>query len=354
MKFASYSPLVLLSSLLVSSCTVKLTTPFDQSPVPAAPDYSNPDHWAALPTKTDPADELPSGAVAASLIERGKLADRQKDAEVDVFFVHPTIYTYQPKVPNKWNGDVEDFTLNARTDSSTIRHQASIFNGVGKVYAPRYRQGHYYGYLTPDKDDADQAFAIAYADVKKAFFYFLKNYSAGRPFVIASHSQGTQHMAKLLKEVVDGSSYQDQLIAAYLIGMPVPAEGYFENILPCTSANQTGCWIGWNVRGRNFYQRNHKATQRYALAVNPITFDDNQPKADYDLQLGTVNGDYELLVSGKVNAEVHEGMIWIDTPKIPGAGLILNKNWHRADYNLYWLDVRRNAQLRVQEYLRSH
>ena len=42
--------------------------------------------------------------------------------------------------------------------------------------------------------------------MKQAFQYFLENFSKGRPFIIASHSQGTHHAIRLLKEEIDGSS----------------------------------------------------------------------------------------------------------------------------------------------------
>jgi len=53
-------------------------TNFEDAVPPSAPDYSNPDHWAALPEREDMADVSPGYL---------KYGYRQKDAKVDVFFV---------------------------------------------------------------------------------------------------------------------------------------------------------------------------------------------------------------------------------------------------------------------------
>ena len=53
-------------------------------------------------------------------------------------------------------------------------------------------------------------------DVKAAFQYYLEHYNNGRPIIIASHSQGTTHAKRLLKEFFDGTALQHQLVAAYL------------------------------------------------------------------------------------------------------------------------------------------
>ena len=42
------------------------------------------------------------------------------------------------------------------------------------------------------------------------------------PFIIASHSQGSTHAIRLLKEFVDSTTLQQQLVAAYIIGMQIP------------------------------------------------------------------------------------------------------------------------------------
>src|SRR5580765_8183123 len=91
--------------ILLASCASKryiLQSPFDESQVPPSPDYSNENSWASLPDKKDPADSVPVKS----------FHDNQATADIDVFFIHPTIYTYKPTTKYKWNGDVNDEHLN--------------------------------------------------------------------------------------------------------------------------------------------------------------------------------------------------------------------------------------------------
>lgn len=83
--------------------------------------------------------------------------------------MHPTTYL-DPAMPNGWSASLKDIAINIQTDYTTILNQASIFNEVGMVYAPRYRQAHIKSYYPVNKIDtinALAAFELAYQDVKK-------------------------------------------------------------------------------------------------------------------------------------------------------------------------------------------
>jgi len=178
-------------------------------------DYSQLENWAAHPNKRDNADKIPRAEHLAST-----------SLKADVFFIHPTIYNNKGS-DLSWNPKIDDEELNERVDNSTILFQASAFNAAGRVFAPRYRQAHLVSYSTNDKKSAEAAFKLAYNDVKKAFEYYLEYYNQGRPIIIASHSQGTTHAGPLLREFFDGRALKNRLVAAYLIGMPVPKNYIF-------------------------------------------------------------------------------------------------------------------------------
>src|SRR5512139_1181819 len=93
---------------------------------------------------------------------------------------------------------------------------------IARIYAPRFREAHISNYFTKDTIAALKAFDLAFQDVKKAFEYYLNNYNHGRPIIIASHSQGTTHALRLLKEYFEDKPLYNQLVAAYLVGMPIP------------------------------------------------------------------------------------------------------------------------------------
>jgi hypothetical protein len=335
--------LLFLHSLGYAQKTATINEKFSFESSPTPPDYSQEKHWAALPQKQDNADKLPKNKI--------NLIDNQANAPADVFFIHPTIFTYEPKGKNKWNGDVNDAELNQQVDETTILMQASTFNAVGKIYAPRYRQAHIYSYFTLDKESAKQAFELAYQDVKSAFEYYLQNYNQGRPIIIAAHSQGTQHGKQLLKDFFDGKALQKQLVVAYLVGMVTPAN-FFNQILPGTSAQQTGCFVNWRTFKKDYIPPQHfELGYDKCLSVNPLTWDTTSVWIDRKLHKGIVNQNFELSKPAIVGAKNHAGMLWIGKIHIPGSIFLATKNWHRADYNMFWLNIRENAKLRLEAFL---
>lgn len=340
---------LLFSLFMLQSCVTlrkepaQLTSRFNQVPAPPIPDYSKESHWAALPSKKDLADSLPDA----------KLKDEQATAQADVFFVYPTIYLNKPTTPYEWNADVNDAKMNSEIDNSTILNQASIFNGSGRVYSPRYRQAHIHAYWTPNREDAKQAFDLAYEDVKAAFDFYLKNYNAGRPFIIASHSQGTQHATRLVQEFIDGKPLQQQLVAAYLVGMPTLATD-FKVLKPCDSPDQIGCYTTWCTYAKDYFPPTYNEKLKYAVCTNPLTWKLDETYVPKEVHKGGVLQGFKPSNAQAVDAQVNAGLLWINKPYIKGRMFLKVKNWHAADYNLFYMDVRENAKTRVNSFLENY
>ncbi len=332
-----------------SSCKVATSTKyypteaFSKKNVPAIPNYQDMENWAAHPEKVDPADLIPNDAPKGTV-------NNQAHAKVDVFFVYPTIYDGTKKYHTTWNADVKDAALNERIDESTIQHQSSVFNGVGRIYAPRYRQAHLNVYYeTASSKDSAQALDLAYEDVKAAFLYYLRNYNEGRPIVIAAHSQGTMHAGRLLSEFFEGQKLQEQLVAAYLVGMPIPKTLY-TTIALCDTPKQIGCYCTWNAYARDHYPKYWDRGLKYAAVTNPVNWLSDETYASYEENKGGVSRkfDYKPNLS---DAQIKDGMVWINTPKIAGAGLLRIKRWHVAEYNLFYFNIRENVADRVAAFL---
>ncbi len=329
--------------LIVLSCTSGLfscaTRPKNDYPAnraPKAPDYSLSDSWAALPDRKDMADSLASP----------DWRDVQADSEVDVFFIHPTTYTNKRGF-NQWNGPVNDPRLNKRTDETTILYQASIFNGVGRVFAPRYRQAHLFAYFTKkDTAAARQAFEIAYQDVRSAFEYYLEHYNKGRPIILASHSQGTTHGIRLVKELFDGMALQKQLVAAYLVGIPVLRDN-FKEIPLCQSPEQTGCFCTWRTFKEDFEPKNRPMSPEIAV-TNPLSWRTDSDLIPKSANRGGVLRYFNQILPEASNAQIYNGILWASKPKFPGSIFFTRRNYHIADFNLYYVNVRENAQLRAK------
>ncbi len=302
---------------------------------PAAPDYARLEYWAAHPDKADEADRVPDPS----------LRDRQAEAAVDVFFVHPTTYSGRAR---SWNADPDDAKLNRETDETTIRHQASIFNGAGRVFAPRYRQAHLRAFYTKDKRTAARALDLAYEDVRRAFQYYLDHYNEGRPIIIAAHSQGTRHAVRLLKEFFDGKPLGDRLVAAYLVGWPV-RKAQYATIPPCATPDQTGCFVSWRSFRHGYVPKRYVHGDSIAC-INPLLWTPDETPAPARLNEGTVLRGFDRLWPGIADAQVHDGLLWVHKPRFPGSALLLTPNYHIADYNLFYVNVRKNAMLRAAHF----
>ena len=306
----------------------------------SGPDYNNLNYWAASPFKYDPSDNSPK-----------EFAATKKDSLADVFFVYPTSYT-NSKMPDGWNADINDQAVNAKTDNNSILYQASVFNKYCRVFAPRYRQANLNAFFTNDKEKASAAFDTAYTDVKKAFEYYLENYNDGRPIIIASHSQGTLHAARLLKEFFEGKPLKNQLVCAYLIGLPV-FTNYFSELKPCADSTATGCFISWRTFQEGYVAPIVEKETQKAYVINPLTWTMDTTLAPSDLNKGAVLRNFNKVIPGLVHAQIHKNVLWVNKPRFLGSALLKIKNYHIADYNLFYENIRENVGTRIRAFIKK-
>lgn len=305
------------------------------------PDYSSLNYWASHPWKIDPADNIPSS-----------IQNKKQDSLSDVFFIYPTTYT-ELKMSMGWNAEIDNEILNKKTDNSTILYQASVFNEHCRIFAPRYRQANLKAFYTPDKNAAGKAFDLAYEDVKKAFEYYLENYNSGRPIIIASHSQGTLHAARLLKEFFENKKLEKQLVCAFIIGLPV-FTNYFKELQPCMDSLQTGCFITWRTFKEGYVPVFVQKEKEIAYVTNPLTWKLDENFASSKLNRGGILRNFNKVIRGVVHAQAHGSILWVNKPKFFGNIFLTTKNYHIADYNLFYMNIRDNVNTRIQSYLRKN
>ena len=328
----------------------------DSPSVPDYPDYRQARYWAALPEKADAADVLFEGA-----------EDKQAAAFVDVFYVHPTTYFSRAS----WNAPLDDAVLNKRSDETAIRNQASVFNSVGRVFAPRYRQATLWSFM--DKGaSGDQALELAYQDVAAAFRQFLAERNQNRPIILAGHSQGAYHAYRLLVEFVANKPLGKRLVAAYLIGIPLPAD-VFTRTLPglslCQTPEQTGCVVNYNTitagadtarfrrRVPIWYPEGYESTATKTLScVNPISFRTDGAKAPAAQHKGAARfvDDEKITKPDRqlLWAQCQDGLLVIPRPPRRKYRLLLSRrgDYHMVDVSLFYLDLRDNAEKRAQAF----
>ncbi len=339
--------------VLLSSCSKKilLTQGISEDRRKASIDYSNIDNWAAHPFKNDPADSVP----------KPLRSNYKHDTLADVFFIHPTTYFDKKLLETQsnftisdpyWNASLESSNLNIKTDESTILYQASIFNEDSKIFAPRYRQVNYYAYYTTDKANAIKAFDFAYEDIKHSFEFYLKHYNKGRPIIIAAHSQGTTHAKRLIKEIFEAKPLMNQLVVAYLIGMPIE-ENYFKSIPPCTNPSQTGCIVSWRTFREGYMSDFAKKENFNAIVTNPLSWDTSGVPVERKYNKGSVLLNFNKVIPGTSGGRVYKNVLWVNKPKFFGSFISKEKNYHVGDLNLFYMNVRENVKQRINVFIKK-
>ena len=324
--------------VFLSACYPKYYThlkDYNQPPKTITTDYSNLYNWAAHPEKKDPSDSIPA-----------ILANYKKENSVDVFFIHPTTFT-DKKITHLTNASIENDSINAITDYGSILYQASAFNCDANIYAPRYRQAYIGMYYTTDTLKAIKAFDTAYSDVKAAFEYYLLHNNNNRPIVIASHSQGSTHAKRLIKEFFDNKPLQNKLVMAYLIGMPIK-ENEFDQIPVCTDSTKTGCFVTWRTYRKGI--EIPKKTNDKIAVVNPLSWKNDEEYVSSSMNYGGILFNYNKKISNISDAQVHDNILWINKPHFFGSAFFNQTNYHIADYNLFYYNIRNDIRRRIHYY----
>ncbi len=330
---------------------------FVAPPVNTGPDYKLAANWAARPDLVrDAARWTPVGYAPAQA------------PRVAVFFIAPTSFFDR----TRWNAPMNDADANARLDLF-LRGQASVFNGVGTIWAPRYRQATFGAFLT-DKPEATRAIDLAYADVRAAFAAFLAAQPANRPIILAGHSQGSLHLLRLLKEAVaPDAALAKRIVAVYAPGWPVSVEADLPalGVPACTAPDQTGCILSWlsyaadpdfkAVRTR--FDRDPGltgATRRgtAVLCTNPLTGVASAVAAPPGANAGALvpNADFTggTLVAKTIGARcLASGILDIgEAPEGFTSYVLPGSNYHVYDYTLFWANLRADAERRVAAFAR--
>ena len=308
------------------------TEDFDVKSSGELPNYSEMDYWVEHPKKEKHYASLPKNYLDSLNTENPK---------IDAFFIHPTLYLKG----TSWNADINDKKLNKEIGNAAIKNQASVFLGIANIYAPHYRQMHIQSYY--DLKNGLQAFEVAYLDVKNAFIYYWRNYNKGNKFIIAGHSQGTNHAERLLKEIIlENDSMRSLLLISYLPGMPI--KQFHKDLAPCSSPNQLDCFLSWRSLAEGYFPADWEVSDSI-FCVNPISWKIDSLPSQKKNHLGILFQNHKIHYPNSIEAYTDKGVVWIKPIKIPFARFYKMKNYHIADYNLYWINIRNNLRYRLKE-----
>ncbi|HVR91379.1 MAG TPA: DUF3089 domain-containing protein [Novosphingobium sp.] len=331
------------------------SAPFEAQAPLVANVYDDPAMWISRPGKgpSDPARWMPTGAAAPA-------APGASAVRAAVFFIHPTSYLDK----DRWNAPLDDKVSSGRAEIM-VRGLASPFNSSEEVWAPRYRQAAFGSFLS-DGPQARQALDLAYGDVLQAFDYFLETTDPKVPIVLAGHSQGAQHLMRLLRDRVAGKPLARRIAVAYVVGWPVSLTHDLPalELPPCTAPDQSGCVMSW----LSFAEPADPAMMATAYARRPGL--DGQPLAGSPMlcsnpltgaaggsapasaNLGTLVPDILLktgkIVPGMVPASCGtDGFLAIGPAPNIGPFVLPGNNYHVYDIPLFWANLRTDFARRV-------
>ncbi|MEI7931828.1 MAG: DUF3089 domain-containing protein [Alphaproteobacteria bacterium] len=315
-------------------------TPFQTAKPFPAPDYGRPEAWAVRAAGAGP---------------------------VDIFFVHPT--TYEGR---HWNAGIDNEDAASRVARLMIPNYAGPFEPLGRVFAPRYRQASLYTQITL-REDARDARAFAYRDVKAAFDHYLASDNAGRPLIIVGVEQGALLASRLSTEaLVQHPDMKGRLVAVYLLetAEPTSLHGPGSALPACTKRDQSGCVVAYlaNIPGEDRLLRERlkhaplwsgdrliPMAKAPVLCVNPLLGAASEALAPTDANLGAANASgLEFGVqpgpqARQVSAQCMNGVLQVSKPR--SGSLRGRQGWTGAvrarPYNWFYADLTADARARL-------
>ena len=322
------------TTMVLSSCTNESDNPapVDPESESKAPDYSDKNNWLRRPEATK---------------------------DVDVFYVYPTEYSDDSEGASMF-ADINDKSLREAWEE-VYQMQATVYEESANVFAPYYRQVNMASAIKLPREELNAAFASTpKEDVFAALDYYFENLNEGRPFILASHSQGSIMQSLVLAEYMKKHpELMKRMIAAYVIGYSITKDYLKANphLKFAEGADDTGVIISYNTEGAG--NENNIVVLPGAISINPINWKRDETYASAEENLGGYIPNEEL---GKMENAPHpadaqvnlERGVVITTTKamkpMPGPVPFGNGSFHNGDYALYYYNIKENIATRIATY----
>jgi len=311
-----------------------------------ATDYSQSVHWLNLPTKGT--------------------------KEVDVFYLYPSSWA-KVNAEDPIICEIDNPVMIQQSKLAYDR-QVSAFETIANIYAPYYRQDDAKSTLQMAvEEQQDIVKGVPLTDATAAFEYYIEHYNNGRPFILASHSQGSNVMIYILQDYMKAHPdvYQ-RMVAAYVLGYSITDDYLAKNahLKFATGAGDTGVIISYNTEAPTIDWTNGVVLPT-AHVINPISWSTDESVASASDNLGSLqlnkdgsvvtnsDGTY-VKVMNFADAQVDKtkGVLICSTVNVdqyaPGGGIFGKGIFHTFDFPFYYYNIRANAEERVANYLEEH
>ena len=323
--------ILICGATVLASCSDNADTPADSEKA-KAPDYSDKNNWLRQPKATK---------------------------DVDVFYVYPTEYADDSEGASMF-ADINDKSLRGEWEN-VYQMQATAYEESANVFAPYYRQVNMASAIKLPREELNAAFASTpKEDVFAALDYYFENLNEGRPFILASHSQGSIMQSLVLAEYMKAHpELLKRMIAAYVIGYSITKDYLKANphLKFAEGAEDTGVIISYNTESAG--NENNIVVLPGAISINPINWKRDETYASAEENLGGYIANEELgkmeNVPHAADAQINlERGVVITTTKtmkpMPGPVPFGNGSFHSGDYALYYYNIKANVATRIAAY----
>lgn len=277
----------------------------------------------------------------------------------DVFFVCPTVFRGDE---NHANMDLSDEETRRKFLGAT-NMEKGIYDQEARFFAPYYRMA---GFATHSlsEEGREACLSLAYRDVRDAFLYYLAHDNAGRPFILAGFSQGSDHVLRLLKEFGAREDVKNRLVAAYCPGWLITPDDIaaYPHLSPARGEDDLGVIISFNSEALYVTASPIVPERVKSISINPLSWRMNYARADKKLNLGACFTDY----SGAIKREI-PGLTGAYIDKKRGTLKVTDVNpedypphladypsgvYHIYDYQFFYRNLQKNVAVRIAAYER--
>jgi len=259
--------------------------------------------------------------------------------------------------------DISDSSLRENAQGLLVA-QAGVYSAYANLFAPFYRQQSA-ALQSMDAGNGgkdayqDPVFQVGAKDIERAFDYYLKYDNPDRPFILASHSQGTMTLINLMRNRFNDPALQKRLVAAYLIGYTITKDDLekYPWMKLAQGKDDTGVIITYNTEGADAGPS--PVLLPGAVAINPLNWRTDGTPANRDANLGAkffddATGELieEIPNFAAAHLDTQKGVLVVTnmkTPKSEKINLVNMGRWsegvfHRFDYAFWYNNLQQKCQ----------
>ncbi|MDR0953585.1 MAG: DUF3089 domain-containing protein [Elusimicrobiota bacterium] len=277
---------------------------------------------------------------------------KEKNGKFDIFYIYPTVFIGAPG---------ELMPLGQKRFLPAIQRNmlktTGICSTLGNIYAPFYRQAAL-STIKLTLEEKRKVLQTSVLDVVEAFEHFLKYHNNGRPFALIGHSQGSRMLRKLMKLKFNNAALQSKLIAAYLIGVPLPKSDIIKYpwLKPAQNASEAGVIITYNTQAEGIENSPFLEGVKDIICTSPLNWSlENAPKS---LNKGAVffdeNAKEKTTVNNFTGAYVDKKTGALITPDVDidrySSRIFMRGVFHQYDYEFFYRNLQENFKTRLANF----